>query len=68
MKELDRPLRCFRVFRGAPLAGAFGVPAVVLFGASNPVTWAPRRIEASGIGVIETVEVIAAVEELKVRA
>jgi len=58
----------------AHIAAAFGVPVVVLFGASNPVTWAPWRTEArvltspSGISAIQTAEVIAAVEELKVRA
>ncbi len=58
----------------AHIAAAFGVPVVALFGASNPVTWAPWRTEArvltspDGIGAIETAEVIAAVGELKVRA
>jgi heptosyltransferase-3 len=55
----------------AHIAAAFGVPVVVIFGASNPVTWAPWRTEArvltspKGIGAIETAEVIAAVESLK---
>jgi ADP-heptose:LPS heptosyltransferase len=68
-----------RVFIGndsgpAHIAAAFGVPVVVIFGASNPVTWAPWRTEARvltsplGIGAIETAEVIAAVEALKVHA
>jgi heptosyltransferase III len=58
----------------AHIAAAFGVPVVALFGASNPVTWAPWRTEARvltsphGIGAIETAEVIAAVESLKVSA
>jgi len=30
----------------AHIAAAFGVPVVVLFGPSNPVTWAPWRTEA----------------------
>jgi heptosyltransferase III len=55
----------------AHIAAAFGVPVVALFGASNPVTWAPWRTEARvltsphGIGAIESSEVIAAVESLK---
>jgi ADP-heptose:LPS heptosyltransferase len=55
----------------AHIAAAFGVPVVALFGASNPVTWAPWRTEARvltsplGIDAIETREVIAAIESLK---
>jgi ADP-heptose:LPS heptosyltransferase len=55
----------------AHIAAAFGVPVVALFGASNPVTWAPWRTEArvltslSGIGAIETAEVNAAIGSLK---
>jgi ADP-heptose:LPS heptosyltransferase len=55
----------------AHIAAAFGVPVVALFGASNPVTWAPWRTEARvltsphGIGAIETNAVIAAMESLK---
>ena len=30
----------------AHIAAAFGVPVVVIFGASDPVTWAPWRTEA----------------------
>ncbi len=58
----------------AHIAAAFGVPVVVLFGASNPVTWAPWRTESQvltssqGIGAISVAEVLAAVEKLKVRA
>jgi ADP-heptose:LPS heptosyltransferase len=66
-----------RVFIGndsgpAHIAAAFGVPVVAIFGASNPVTWAPWRTEArvltspQGIGAIETAEVIAAIDSLKV--
>jgi heptosyltransferase-3 len=57
----------------AHIAAAFGVPVVAIFGASNPVTWAPWRTEARvltsprGINAIETGEVIAAIEALKVR-
>jgi ADP-heptose:LPS heptosyltransferase len=58
----------------AHIAAAFGVPVVAIFGASNPATWAPWRTEARvltsprGIGAIETAEVIAALEALKVGA
>jgi len=56
----------------AHIAAAFGLPVVVLFGPSNPVTWAPWRTEAqvltspamSGIAVRD---VLDAVEALKVR-
>jgi ADP-heptose:LPS heptosyltransferase len=49
----------------AHIAAAFGVPVVVLFGSSNPITWAPWRTEArvlispAGIGAIEVDEVIS---------
>ena len=58
----------------AHIAAAFGVPVVVLFGSSDPVTWAPWRTEsqvltsADGIGGISVANVIAAVEAVKVRA
>jgi ADP-heptose:LPS heptosyltransferase len=58
----------------AHLAAAFGVPVTVLFGASDPVTWAPWRTESqvltspAGISAISTADAIAAVESLKVRA
>ncbi|HUA83919.1 MAG TPA: glycosyltransferase family 9 protein [Bryobacteraceae bacterium] len=58
----------------AHVAAAFGVPVVVLFGASHPATWAPWRTEAqvltsrAGIGGISVDEVLAAIESLKVRA
>lgn len=57
----------------AHIAAAFGVPVVVLFGSSDPVTWAPWRTEAQvlrapSIGAIEVDQVIAATEALKVSA
>jgi heptosyltransferase-3 len=58
----------------AHIAAAFGVPVVVIFGASDPVTWAPWRTEAQvltsrgGIGAIAVDEVAAAMDTLKVRA
>ncbi len=58
----------------AHIAAAFGIPVVVLFGPSNPVTWAPWRTEAhaltskAGMPGISVAQVIAATEALKVRA
>jgi ADP-heptose:LPS heptosyltransferase len=55
----------------AHVAAAFGVPVVVLFGPSDPVTWAPWRTESrvltssGGIGEIAVEEVTAAVEALR---
>ena len=58
----------------AHIAAAFGIPVVVLFGASDPATWGPWRTEArvltapGGIQAIETETVLAAVQSLKVSA
>ena len=58
----------------AHMAAAFGVPVVVLFGASNPVTWAPWRTESrvltapTGMAEITVTQVTAAVEMLRVKA
>jgi ADP-heptose:LPS heptosyltransferase len=58
----------------AHIAAAFGIPAVVLFGPSNPVTWAPWRTEAQvltspeGMRGISIAQVTAAAETLRVRA
>ncbi len=55
----------------AHVAAAFGVPVVVLFGPSNPVTWAPWKTEArvltsrGDIGQISVDEVMAAAETLR---
>lgn len=55
----------------AHIAAAFAVPVVVLFGPSNPVTWAPWRTEArvltsqGAIGQITIDEVMAAAETLR---
>lgn len=57
----------------AHIAAAFGIAAAVLFGPSDPVTWAPWRTESQvltspGIAGITTDQVLAAIESLKVRA
>lgn len=58
----------------AHIAAAFGVPVVVLFGPSNPVTWAPWRTEAQvltsreGMAGIAIAQVGSAIEALRVRA
>ena len=55
----------------AHIAAAFGIPVVVLFGPSDPVTWAPWRTEArvltsrGSIGQIAVEEVMAAAEALR---
>ena len=57
----------------AHIAAAFGVPVVVLFGPSDPVTWSPWRTESQvltspDIAGIAADQVLAAIESLKVRA
>ncbi len=61
----------------AHIAAAFGVPVVAIFGASNPVTWAPWRTEArvltspqgiEGVTIADTIAAIAALREVKSRA
>lgn len=55
----------------AHIAAAFGVPVVVLFGSSDPVTWAPWRTESQvlpGLGSVSVEDVLDAVDTLKVRA
>jgi ADP-heptose:LPS heptosyltransferase len=58
----------------AHIAAAFGIPVVVLFGPSNPVTWAPWRTEAQvltspeGMPGISIAQVTAAAETLRVKA
>jgi heptosyltransferase-3 len=55
----------------AHIAAAFGVPVVVLFGPSNPVTWAPWRTEArvltseGSIAGIAVDDVLSAAEALR---
>ncbi len=55
----------------AHIAAAFGIPVVAIFGASNPVTWAPWRTDArvltspGDIAGISVGEVNAAAESLR---
>jgi len=57
----------------AHMAAAFGLPVVVLFGASDPVIWGPWRTPAevltgaSGISSVSVQQVAAALERLRVR-
>ncbi|HEY4364868.1 MAG TPA: glycosyltransferase family 9 protein [Bryobacteraceae bacterium] len=58
----------------AHVAASFGIPEVVLFGPSDPVTWAPWRTEArvltcaENISALQPAEVITAIESLQVCA
>ena len=59
----------------AHMAAAFGVPLVVIFGASDVDVWRPWRAEAAevvrepaGIGAVTEARVIEALERLRVRA
>lgn len=57
----------------AHIAAAFGVPVVVLFGPSDPVTWAPWRTESQvltspeSIANITSHQVIEAIQDLQSR-
>ena len=56
----------------AHMAAAFGLPVVVIFGNSNPAIWGPWRTAAEvvtapgGIGQVEIVQVMSALERLRV--
>ena len=55
----------------AHIAAAFGIPVVVLFGSSDPVTWSPWRTESKVLTNLQSVtpaDVLTALESLKVRA
>ena len=58
----------------AHMGAAFGIPVVVIFGASDPVVWAPWRTQAEvltgrdGIASVEVRQVLDALERLRVRA
>jgi heptosyltransferase III len=58
----------------AHMAAAFDVPSVVIFGSSNPAIWGPWRTTAEvvtapgGIGHVEIVQVLSALERMRVAA
>jgi ADP-heptose:LPS heptosyltransferase len=58
----------------AHMAAAFGVPSVVIFGASDPAIWGPWRTPSEvvtapgGIASVTTVQVLAALARLRVAA
>ncbi len=79
LSEVKSILSAAQLFIGndsgpAHIAAAFGIPVVVLFGPSNPVTWAPWRTEAQvltspeGMSGISIAQVNSAAESLRVRA
>ena len=52
----------------AHIAAAFGVPVVVLFGPSDPVTWAPWRTEARVLTSQGSIDKISSVDEVMAAA
>lgn len=58
----------------AHMAAAFGLPVVVIFGASNPAIWGPWRTVSevvsapSGIAQVSTAQVLDALQRLRVHA
>ena len=55
----------------AHMAAAFGLPVIAIFGASDPVVWAPWQTDslvfhAPEIAQVRVPEVLHAVEQLKV--
>ncbi len=56
------------------MAAAFGLPVVVIFGASDPAIWGPWRTAAevvaspAGIGGITVEQVLSAIARLRVHA
>jgi ADP-heptose:LPS heptosyltransferase len=78
LAQVKRLLSAAHVFIGndsgpAHIAAAFGVPVVVIFGPSDPVTWAPWRTEShvlrsGNIGDISIDDVSGAMDQLRVRA
>jgi ADP-heptose:LPS heptosyltransferase len=79
LAEVKRLMSAAHLFIGndsgpAHVAAAFGVPVVVLFGPSDPVTWAPWRTESQvlrsrgSIANISVGEAITAAETLRVKA
>jgi ADP-heptose:LPS heptosyltransferase len=77
--EIKRLLSTASLFVGndsgpAHMAAAFGLPVVVIFGASNPAIWGPWRTTSEivtspgGIAEVSTAQVLAALQRLKVHA
>jgi heptosyltransferase-3 len=78
LSETKSLLRNATIFVGndsgpAHMAAAFGVPVVVLYGSSDPIVWAPWKVESQvltnpvSIANIEAHQVIDAIEGLSVR-
>jgi ADP-heptose:LPS heptosyltransferase len=76
LAEVKRALSRAALFLGndsgpAHMAAAFGVPVVVLYGASDPVVWAPWRtrsriiVEPEGLARVSVERVAAAAAELE---
>jgi ADP-heptose:LPS heptosyltransferase len=79
LSEVRRLLAGASVFVGndsgpAHMAAAFGLPVVVIFGASDPAIWGPWRTTGAvvtapaGIAAVETAQVLGALERLRVTA
>ena len=56
------------------MAAAFGLPVVVIFGASDPAIWGPWRTASEvvtsppGVGGVEVAQVLDALARLRVHA
>ena len=79
LAEIKNRLASASVFVGndsgpAHMAAAFGVPSVVIFGASDPAIWGPWRTPAEvvtapgGIGAVRVEQVLDALTRLRVAA
>jgi len=79
LSEIKNLLASATIFVGndsgpAHMAAAFGVPSVVLFGASNPAIWGPWRTSSEvvtapgGIAAIPLDQVLGALSRLRVAA
>ncbi|HMC62189.1 MAG TPA: glycosyltransferase family 9 protein [Candidatus Solibacter sp.] len=79
LSEIKRLIGTASLFVGndsgpAHMAAAFGVPAVVIFGASNPAIWGPWRTAsevvtaAGGIAQVSTAQVLDALRRIAVHA
>jgi ADP-heptose:LPS heptosyltransferase len=79
LSEIKNLLASASIFVGndsgpAHMAAAFGVPSVVIFGASNPAIWGPWRTASEvvsapgGIGTVTVDQVLSALARLRVAA